>query len=79
MTEYDDAPALALIRDITEALERATEQDHGPLVRQAAAARGWSVREGGGGWALEDGGGRIVAVRFDPRGRVEEMTAEVSG
>jgi hypothetical protein len=79
MTEHDAAPALALIRDITEVLERATEQDHGPLVRQAAAARGWSVREGGGGWALEDGDGRTVAVRFDAQVRVEEMTAEVSG
>ena len=79
MTEHDDAPALALIRDITEALERATEQDHGPIVRRAAEARGWSVREGGGGWALADADGRTVRVSFDEQGRVAEMSAEVSG
>jgi len=79
MTEHDEAPAMALIRDVTEAIERATERDHGPLVRQATEARGWSVREGDGGWALADGDGHVVAVRFDRYGRVEEMTAEVSG
>ena len=79
MTEHDDAPALALIHEIAEALERATGLDHGPLVRRAAASRGWAVRERAGGWSLADGAGRTVAVRFDAQGRVEEMTAEVSG